>query len=494
VAPPHRLLHQAPGRQPAACFSTSCTSCTSFSTSCTSFSTSFAGACSAMVMDGWGSTSGPGCRRYGVALVTALAFALSTTAAGLTVASVTPNPAPVGESVTLTINMEGVTEDDLFTGGGQNALRVSWPVSERGSQVSAADGWPRAGDAPADGKVAVTLTRSTVNRWPETGPIRLGTVRTAWLVSPSLGWITISDAGCLDVGGVDSCTIEFEPNTTRASTVAWSHNVTVVTNANNVANFQKVDPSGVKLLGVVSSLQACEDACYRSASAAGPECQSYTWHHTDFEKPQYRGHCYAHLDAVWSPVSQGKIDSGCRNDLPLDATGRHRRPNCSAVIAPRPRPGPAPAPPAHCSTHFDCSGANGNCTTGGACICKAGWAGALCNELQFAPSTSRVAYSSPDWTWGGSPILDGAGTYHLFSSRISNNCGILHYCINSEVIHLTSANATGPYVLREVALGPRAGSWDNGAVHGISVHRLPNRSYALFYMVRRPLRPFRRPF
>ena len=75
------------------------------------------------------------------ALTAALAGALlllATTpvAAGLIVASITPNPAPIGEAVTLTINMEGVTEADLFTpSGGQNALRVSWPVTERGSQV-----------------------------------------------------------------------------------------------------------------------------------------------------------------------------------------------------------------------------------------------------------------------------------------------------------------------------------------------------------------------
>eukprot|EP01052_Picozoa_sp_SAG31_P008190 SAG31_NODE_407_length_16049_cov_46.312915_14_plen_422_part_00 len=256
---------------------------------------------------------------------------------------------------------------------------------------------------------------------------------------------------------------------TDAERPATVRNVTVLMNTNNVVSFQKLDPHGVKLLGVVSSLQACEDACYRATAPAA--CQSFTWHHTDFEKPGYRGHCYAHLDSVWSPVAQGKIDSGCRNDLPAD-----RGPNCSAAVAPSPKPSPTP-----CTSDFDCSGANGNCTLG-SCVCKAGWTGALCNELLFAHGTSRVAYTSPDWTWGGSPILDDTGTYHLFSSRISNNCGILHYCINSEVIHLTAPNATGPFVLQEVALAPRAAAWDNGAIHGISVHRLPNRSYALFYM------------
>jgi hypothetical protein len=34
----------------------------------------------------------------------------------------------------------------------------------------------------------------------------------------------------------------------------------------------------------------------------------------------------------------------------------------------------------------------------------------------------------------------------------------------------------------DTALAPRLANWDNGAVHGISVHRLPNGTYALFYM------------
>ena len=139
-------------------------------------------------------------RPHGTAFAAAIAN-LAATAAGLTVASITPNPAPVGESVTLTIKMEGVTEADLETNGGQNRLSVSWPLSAGGSSVAALSGWPSAGSAPSDGKVTCTLTRSTVNRWPETGPIELRNIRAAWMVSPSLGWITIQNAGCADLGG-----------------------------------------------------------------------------------------------------------------------------------------------------------------------------------------------------------------------------------------------------------------------------------------------------
>ena len=83
---------------------------------------------------------------------------------------------------------------------------------------------------------------------------------------------------------------------------------------------------------------------------------------------------------------------------------------------------------------------------------------------------------------GGSPIEADDGTFHLFSSEISNNCGILHYCTNSQVIHLTSPNATGPFTKVGVALAPRSDNWDSGAIHGIMALRLPNKTYALMYM------------
>ena len=35
---------------------------------------------------------------------------------------------------------------------------------------------------------------------------------------------------------------------------------------------------------------------------------------------------------------------------------------------------------------------------------------------------------------------------------MSANCGILHYCMNSEVVHLTSPNATGPYAYADTGM------------------------------------------
>jgi hypothetical protein len=195
---------------------------------------------------------------------------------------------------------------------------------------------------------------------------------------------------------------------------------------------------------VVTSLAACEDLCYNKTS--GSPCQSFTWHHTDFPKAIYRGHCYAHTDSEWAPVSQSKIDSGCRNDLPIGAG----RPPCSRHPAPAP-PTPPPSVPFHCKSDFDCSGHNGVCTDG-TCKCNLGWSGTMCSAIDFVPRTARVAYTDPLWTWGGSPIMevssasDSGAVYHLFSSRMSNNCGILHV---TALAKSTTPLVESPFVLAQ---------------------------------------------
>eukprot|EP01046_Picozoa_sp_COSAG06_P004846 COSAG06_NODE_209_length_20178_cov_4.309478_9_plen_504_part_00 len=149
----------------------------------------------------------------------------------------------------------------------------------------------------------------------------------------------------------------------------------------------------------------------------------------------------------------------------------------------------------NCSTALDCSGGNGNCVSG-RCQCVTGWTGARCGSLDFAPRSARVAYARDptEWTWGGSMIRSAkTGEFHLFSSALTNGCGIQHYCANSQVLHLTSPNSSGPFTRVGVALAPRAGHWDNGAIHGILARRLPNGTYALFYMGSKAPRGFQHP-
>lgn len=205
----------------------------------------------------------------------------------------------------------------------------------------------------------------------------------------------------------------------------------------------------------------CEAACL---GLGHPVCHSFTYHHMDFEKSRYRGHCYARADAFWDPVPQSKIDSGYPGTV---------APNGTKSL---------------CSTSADCSGYLGDCVNG-TCMCRPGWTGKLCSQVKWKVGSARKAYESESWTWGASPIQDQNGLYHIFSSQITNDCGILHYTSNSQIIHLTSTNPLGPYTFRDVALAPRAPPyWDSGATHGVSVHALPSavaddkQKYALFYM------------
>ena len=92
-----------------------------------------------------------------------------------------------------------------------------------------------------------------------------------------------------------------------------SHNVTLLLGANNVQG--QVSLPTVHLLGIVANVSQCEDLCYATnmhsvdnaviaGSGGGGLCLSFTYHHLDFVKPEYRGHCYEHTDAAWAPVSQ----------------------------------------------------------------------------------------------------------------------------------------------------------------------------------------------
>ena len=135
-----------------------------------------------------------------------------------------------------------------------------------------------------------------------------------------------------------------------------------------------------------------------------------------------------------------------------------------------------------CSTAADCAWL-GDCVSN-ACVCRHGWQGSTCAEVAFSPSSARRAFPSSLWTWGGSTARDDDGVVHMFASEITNGCGILHYCSNSRIIHLTADDPLGPYVRRGVALESRLPpAWDSGAVHGPTVHRLPSGEWLLYYMV-----------
>jgi hypothetical protein len=89
----------------------------------------------------------------------------------------------------------------------------------------------------------------------------------------------------------------------------------------------------------------------------------------------------------------------------------------------------------------------------------------------LAPPGSKEKY----WgTWGASqPIRDARGTYHLFSTRILNNCGLSLYTYNEDLIHATSKSVLGPYEFQNVAL--------NTTIINPHVVQAPGGEYVLFY-------------
>lgn len=172
--------------------------------------------------------------------------------------------------------------------------------------------------------------------------------------------------------------------------------VEVKLNMNNVKGL--VGTTNVMFLGKVGNLTACESKCLGFAESS---CLSFTWHHIDFEKVQYQGHCYGHTDTYWQPVAQEKIDSGLRLSLPT----------------PLPSPTPTPAPLRPCQSNADCAFA-GKCTNtseGGVCECRHPWTGPRCSALSLSPMDPSGGLRLPhNWTWGGSVILgEEDGLYHM---------------------------------------------------------------------------------
>ena len=138
--------------------------------------------------------------------------------------------------------------------------------------------------------------------------------------------------------------------------------------------------------------------------------------------------------------------------------------------------------PFTCSTELDCQ-LSGLCVNG-ACQCDAGWRGASCGQLDLLPNPpGQLAYrplapggnASGFWnSWGASaPIRDVAGKYHLFSTRILNDCAIQDYTYNEQLVHTVSDTLLGPYTFKNVAL--------NTTIINPTVVKAPGGEFVLFY-------------
>jgi len=124
-----------------------------------------------------------------------------------------------------------------------------------------------------------------------------------------------------------------------------------------------------------------------------------------------------------------------------------------------------------CSTDEDCS-LGGTCTSG-SCKCSSNWKGTSCSELNVGVTYKSGGYHVPlHYSWGGSVINDGTGTYHMFASEFINECGLMSWETNSQVIHATSSKPQGPFVVKNIALPTEH--------HNPTIRRAVDGTYLLF--------------
>eukprot|EP00928_Gymnodinium_smaydae_P080033 TRINITY_DN63832_c0_g1_i1.p1 TRINITY_DN63832_c0_g1~~TRINITY_DN63832_c0_g1_i1.p1 ORF type:complete len:404 (-),score=3.48 TRINITY_DN63832_c0_g1_i1:124-1335(-) len=101
-----------------------------------------------------------------------------------------------------------------------------------------------------------------------------------------------------------------------------------------------------------------------------------------------------------------------------------------------------------CLSQWDCS-LNGDCVDG-TCRCDAAFKGSACSVLNLRPmspeAAQRGAYRHGSATsWGGAPLRDEHGRYHLYVSEIANNCTLKSWIPNSRITHAVADSPEGPY-------------------------------------------------
>eukprot|EP01051_Picozoa_sp_SAG22_P014369 SAG22_NODE_1733_length_3697_cov_2.532518_3_plen_547_part_00 len=97
---------------------------------------------------------------------------------------------------------------------------------------------------------------------------------------------------------------------------------------------------------------------------------------------------------------------------------------------------------AACTSIDDCF-LGGECKTG-LCVCDAWRTAANCSQMNLLPVAGHVqVYPEVGWSSWGAQVIYTNGTYHMFSARFSNHCGLNSWWCNSEVIHAQSDRPDG---------------------------------------------------
>jgi hypothetical protein len=133
-----------------------------------------------------------------------------------------------------------------------------------------------------------------------------------------------------------------------------------------------------------------------------------------------------------------------------------------------------------CADDYDCS-LGGTCTAG-KCACDIWWTGAMCAQLNLVPADPAASgLAVPGYfSWGGHPLQDENGTYHLLASFLCDHDTLSQWTSKSSIAHATASAPTGPYTFApgvdsQLVVPP----WS----HGASVSRDPvTGEYLLFHI------------
>ena len=104
------------------------------------------------------------------------------------------------------------------------------------------------------------------------------------------------------------------------------------------------------------------------------------------------------------------------------------------------------------------------------CDCDAPWTGPRCETISTALAAPGGMYGvSPNVSsWGGSVLRANDGKFHLWAAQMKHG-GLVGWATNSECIHATSTNISGPYSFAEIAVpvwchGPQVVRQPGGAL------------------------------
>ena len=196
--------------------------------------------------------------------------------------------------------------------------------------------------------------------------------------------------------------------------------------ASNACSNQKAP--AFRALGTVPSFAACAAAtiAWRNASSPEQRCSSICFARKPRNVSQTND-CACRVDAEWMPTPDGGTDS-------------------ARILWP-------------CVSNGDCSH-NGVCdAASGKCTCDAAWSGHRCGTLQLEPvdpnalgyrPTSNVTGENVS-SWGAPVHWDETtALWHGWASEMVAHCGINAWETNSQIVHIVSTSAFGPFARKEV--------------------------------------------